>query len=226
MTTNANGPAPGARSRGAVNRKAFIVAGDLSSATNPNEFRVPLDPRVGVLVYGDLGDGLVVRFADQIHVGDPLRLSFEIVRNGVVERVLEFPLRDLAPEVMVDPDLFDEVQPVSGLACSNRAARRAIGLLLAAADKTVNVAGITPGFSMAGPHDPCPICGADGPLPGRARACVISEAGLVVCRGEPIQSGLVPLAAVGDCKVPGKLYVVGQPAASLLVVDPREAAGP
>lgn len=242
MTGNESGPASVAAQNGAgcssahdhtTNQPAWIPTGTTTvTQSRPDahvQFRDPLVPQIGVLLLGDAHDGLLLRWAQKVPFGKPLRVSFAVVRAGVVVSAVEYPVVDLAAALIRDPSLFRvRVQSEARLhGLCDAAVRAALGLLLLASDRTINIAGSIPRFSLARPGNPCPICEANGAHIGKSRACMMSDRGIVVCRGAPsskiVATGRRPIADVVGCKFPGNLWVVSEPAASKLVVLASEA---
>jgi len=191
--------------------------------------RDPLFPRVGALLDGDARDGVLLRWARNLPPTQRLRVSFDVVASGTVVSEVDFAMVELAAALGEDADeRVDLARLQPRLAdVSHRTVRRALGLLLVASDRTVCVSGILPRYFLARPGSPCPICRAVGARPGVPRECIVSSIGTVVCRGEPnneiLASGRHPFADVVGCKCPAKLWLVGEPAASSLVLPATEA---
>lgn len=191
--------------------------------------RAPLEPRVGVLLLGDARDGLLLRWAQHLPADQPLAVAFEVLKDGSSVQSIDFRLMPLVEALWGRDELPDGLGTFDPRAAglTDHGVREALGLLLLASDRSFGRRGVTPRFAMATPSSPCPICGAVAAHPGVSRGCVMSAAGVVICRDPSGRSGLGQvgrrIASVVGCKCRGELWVVAEPAASRLVLPEGES---
>lgn len=105
---------------------------------------------------------------------------------------------------------------------TEEAFRTAVGWLLAMSERTVSVPSMLPSWCHAKEGSPCPTCGAIRPPSGKARSCLISQGGFVICRNS--SNGSVCEVIGRENQVLGFLWPTGAPLTEVLVIrDPGNA---